>query len=122
MAQVTVTIAGQNYRITCAEGDEAHVQRLAAAYDSKIDEMRAAFGDIGDLRLHVMAAMIQADELYEAQRRLAAIELAQAAPVGSPGDERSRMIEARLAEGVNRAAERIEQLARSLNAPGAAEG
>lgn len=119
MAQVTVTIAGQTYRITCAEGDEAYVERLAAAYDAKIEEMREAFGEIGDLRLHVMAAMTQADELHEARRRLAAAEAELARlRTGGPPDERAHVIEARLAEGVHRAAERIEQLARSLNAGG----
>jgi len=117
MAQVTVTIAGQSYRIACAEGDEAHVERLAASYDAKINEMRGAFGDIGDLRLYVMAAMIQADELHEAKMRLAAVEaeLAQIKSGGSPGDDRVRLIELQLAEGVHKAAERIEELARSLN-------
>lgn len=120
MAQVTVTIAGHTYRIACAEGEEAHLERLAAAYDSKIAEMRAAFGEIGDLRLHVMAAMTQADELDATKRRLAAVEaeLARLKSFGSPGDERTQMIESRLAEGVVKAAERIEQLARSLNATG----
>ncbi len=122
MAQVTVTIAGQSYRITCAEGDEAHVKELAAAYDARIDEMRGAFGDIGDLRLYVMAAMIQADELHETKKRLAAVEaeLAQARSGGSSGG--SRVTEAQLVEGINMAAERIEQLARSLNAPSPVDG
>jgi cell division protein ZapA len=120
MSQVTVTIAGQTYRIACAEGEEAHLERLAAAYDARIEEMRAAFGEIGDLRLHVMAAMTQADELHETKRRLAAAEaeLARLKSLTSGGDERTRLIEARLAEGVHKAAERIEQLARSLNAAG----
>jgi len=124
MAQVTVTIAGHTYRIACAEGEEAHLERLAAAYDSRIAEMRAAFGEIGDLRLHVMAAIAQADELHETRTRMAALEaeLARLQSFTSSGDERTRMIEARLAEGVYRAAERIEQLARSLNTPSPAEG
>lgn len=117
MAQVTVTIAGQSYRIACAEGEEAHLERLAASYDARIEEMRGAFGEIGDLRLHVMAAIAQADELHEARRRLAAAEAELTRLKSSSGDERARMIEARLAEGVHKAAERIEFLARSLNAP-----
>jgi len=118
MAQVTVVIAGQSYRIACAAGEEAHLERLAASYDSKIEEMRAAFGEIGDMRLHVMAAITQADELHETRRRLAAAEAELARLKSSSGDERARMIEARLAEGVHKAAERIEFLVRSLNAAG----
>jgi cell division protein ZapA len=122
MPQVTVTIAGHIYRIACDEGEEAHLERLAASYGTKIEEMRAAFGEIGDLRLHVMAAITQADELHETKRRLAAAEaeLARLNSFGASGDERTRLIEAKLAEGVHRVAERIEQLARSLNAVGQA--
>lgn len=122
MAQVTVTIAGHTYRIACAPGEEAHLERLAASYGARIEDMRSAFGEIGDLRLQVMAAIAQADELHEAKRRLAAAE-AELARLTSPasGDERTRIIEEKLAEGVHRAAERIEWLARSLNAPMAAE-
>lgn len=124
MPQVTVTIAGKAYRIACAEGEEAHLEGLAAAYDAKIEEMRAAFGEIGDMRLHVMAAITQGDELHETRRRVAALEaeLASLKQFASAGDERTQMIEARLAEGVIKAAERIEMLARSLNSQSATTG
>lgn len=122
MPQVTVTIAGKTYRIACAEGEEQHLEGLAASYDEKIEEMRRAFGEIGDMRLHVMAAITQADELHETRRRLAALEaeLAGLKSFAATGDERSHAIEARLAEGIHRAAEKIEELARSLNTAGQA--
>ncbi len=120
MSHVTVTIDGQAYRIACAEGEEQHLEGLAASYDAKIDEMRQAFGEIGDMRLHVMAAMTQADELHETKRRIAAMEAELASLKSSTDDERSQAIEARLAEGLHKAAERIERLARHLNAPTAA--
>jgi cell division protein ZapA len=120
MAQVTVTIAGQTYRMACAEGEEPHLEGLAASYDARIEEMRASFGEIGDLRLHVMAAISQADELHETKRRVAALEaeLAEIKRFVSSGDQRLGLIEAGLAEGIQRAAERIEDLARSLNGAG----
>jgi len=124
MAQVTVTIAGQSYRIACADGEEEHLKRLAAAYDARIAEMRQTFGEIGDLRLHVMAAMTQADELDATKKRLAAAEaeLARLRSFPPTRDERTRMLEAKLAESLHRAAERIEWLARSLNAAGQGQG
>ncbi|MGO4388127.1 cell division protein ZapA [Microvirga sp. 2YAF29] len=120
MSHVSVTIAGQTYRIACAEGEERHLEGLAASYDAKIEEMRGAFGEIGDLRLHVMAAITQADELHESKRRVAALEAELANLKSSTGDERGHAIEAQLAEGLHKAAERIERLARNLNAPTAA--
>jgi len=120
MPQVAVSIAGRIYRIACGDGEEAHLEALAASLDGKIEEMRATFGEIGDMRLHVMAAITLADEAHETRRRLAAAEaeLAELRRFASQGDERSQAAEARLAEGVHRAAERIELLARSLNAAG----
>ena len=120
MPQVMVTIAGKTYRIACAEGEEQHLEELAAAYDAKIQEMRGAFGEIGDMRLHVMAAITLEDEMHEMRKRMAAMEaeLADLRRFASAGDERTQAIEAKLAGSVQRAAERIEQLARSLNAPG----
>jgi cell division protein ZapA len=117
MSQVSVTIAGRSYRIACAEGEEGHLEGLAALYDGKIEEMRAAFGEIGDMRLHVMAAITLADELAETRRQVAALQEQVAGLEGraSSGDERSQGLESRLADGVTRAAERIERLARSLN-------
>ncbi|MEE1612761.1 cell division protein ZapA [Microvirga sp. CF3016] len=120
MPQVTVTIAGRTYRMACGEGEEGHLEALAASYDAHIEEMRAAFGEIGDLRLHVMAAIAQADELHETKRRVAALEaeVATLNSINASRDERLERIEARLAEGVQMAAERIEELARSLNGAG----
>lgn len=121
MPQVTVTIAGKTYRIACGEGEESHLEGLAALYDARIQEMRSSFGEIGDMRLHVMAALTVADELSEARRTIAALEaeLEAQRSLASAGDERSQALEARVAEGIERAAERIERLARGLNGPAA---
>lgn len=120
MPQVSVTIAGKVYRIACGEGEEKHLEGLAASFDTRIQDMRAAFGEIGEMRLHVMAAITMADELHETKKRLAALEaeLADLKRFASAGDERSQILEARLAEGVQKTAERIERLARSLNGAG----
>jgi cell division protein ZapA len=119
MSQVTVTIAGKTYRMACADGEETHLEGLAASFDARIEEMRAAAGEIGDMRLHVMAAITLADELSEAKRRIAALEqeMAEMKRFYSAGDHRIQLAEARFAESVQNVAERIERLARSLNAP-----
>jgi cell division protein ZapA len=72
MAQAVVNIAGRTYRMNCDEGEEAHVERLAALVDAKIAELREAFGEIGDQRITVMAALTVADELVLTQKKLAA--------------------------------------------------
>jgi cell division protein ZapA len=116
MPQVNVTIAGKAYRMACGDGEEPHLEALARSLDSKIQEMRQAFGEIGDMRLHVMAALMVADEASELQRRVARLEAELAALQGDAGaaDERIGEVEERAAEALVGAAERIEAVARSL--------
>ena len=73
MAQVAVSIGGRVYRLACNEGEEPHLEALARQVDGKIDEIRGAFGEIGDQRLVVMSALTFADELSEAQRTIDAL-------------------------------------------------
>ncbi len=68
MAQISVTIGGRAYRLACSPGEEQHLESLSKLVDSKIIEMRASFGEIGDQRLVVMAALTIADELHEVRR------------------------------------------------------
>jgi cell division protein ZapA len=70
MSQVSVTIDGRKYRLACNEGEETRLEQLAAMVDGKIGELRTAFGEIGDQRLVVMAALTFADELAEARDRM----------------------------------------------------
>src|SRR5271154_6007899 len=73
MSQVSVTIDGRKYRLACNEGEEARLESLAGMIDEKIGEMRKTFGEIGDQRLVIMAALTLADSLTEA-RDEAAVE------------------------------------------------
>jgi cell division protein ZapA len=66
MAQVSVSIGGRAYRLACNPGEEERLEALAATLDKKIAEMRESFGEIGDQRLTVMAALTIADEASEA--------------------------------------------------------
>jgi cell division protein ZapA len=116
MPQVNVTIAGKAYRMACGEGEEPHLEGLARYYDGKIDEMRQAFGEIGDMRLHVMAALMVADEVSELKQRVAGLESKLSAFEGKSGaaDQRISEVEDRAAEALMMAAERIEGIARHL--------
>jgi len=69
MAQVSVSIDGKMFRMACEDGQESHLESLAKHLDTRIAEMRQAFGEIGDLRLVVMAAITITDEFSEARRK-----------------------------------------------------
>ena len=74
MAQVTVSIDGKAYRMACEEGQEDHLIELATNFDQYVGQLKTQFGEIGDLRLTVMAGIMVMDELSELNRRLKALE------------------------------------------------
>ncbi|WP_332683268.1 cell division protein ZapA [Bosea sp. (in: a-proteobacteria)] len=116
MPQVNVTIAGKAYRMACGEGEEPHLEGLARLYDGKIEEMRQAFGEIGDMRLHVMAALMVADEVSELKRQIEKLEGRLESLQGDAGSagQRAGELEQRAAAALEAAAERIEGVAKSL--------
>lgn len=74
MAQVVVTIDGKAYRMACEEGQESHLEGLADSFDRYVGHLKSQFGEIGDLRVTVMAAIMVMDELSDAQRRIGDLE------------------------------------------------
>ena len=86
MAQVSVTIAGKAYRMGCDDGQEEHLAELAADLDQRIGGMRKAFGEIGEMRLTIMAAVALTDELSEQKRRLDGLEAAVASLTSAASD------------------------------------
>jgi cell division protein ZapA len=117
MAQLPVTIAGRVYRVACDEGEEARLGDLAQLVDAKISGLRARFGEIGDQRLIIMAAITLADDWSEANDRVRELEAEltrlKAASAANPSgrDEWSEQIAVSLGE----AAQRIERVAQDLN-------
>lgn len=116
MAQITVTIDAKTYRMACADGEEDHLVGLAAEVDGRIAELRKGFGEIGDQRLTVMAAIMVSDELSEARKRVAELEENLAAATGRQEDASRSAASGRevLAETMNRVSEEIERIALKL--------
>jgi cell division protein ZapA len=117
MAQVNTTIAGRQFRLACEDGQEDHLQVLAQSIDERIAGLREKFGEIGDTRLTVMAALTLADELAEAQRRLRRMEEETAALQDARvvSADRAKAASAAVVNAFNSAAERIEGITKRLN-------
>ena len=117
MGQVSVTINNRQYRMACEDGQEDHLAQLAHELDERIGRLRADFGEIGDMRLTVMAALILADELSEQGQRMRRLEEELVALQGarSVAADRARMTETAIAAAFTSAAERIEKIAKTLN-------
>lgn len=117
MNHINVTINGRQYRMACEDGQEQRLMSLADNFEARIVELRGKFGEIGDARLTVMAALMVADELLDANERIRALQ----AEVSSLGDvrvaaaERNRATQYAVSAALNAAAERIEKTTQVLN-------
>lgn len=116
MAQVNVTINGRVYRMACEDGQEAHLQGLAQRIDEIIHSLRGSFGEIGDQRLTVMAAVTVMDDLAETQRRLKSLEAENRSlrETRAAVIERRDEVEMEIARRIDEAAGRIGSVAEAL--------
>jgi cell division protein ZapA len=117
LSRVTVTINGRKFRMACEDGQEAHLRRLASDFDQRIGRLRSEFGEIGNTRLTVMAALTISDELVQMGGRLRALEreLAALQDTRAAAADHARATQAAVAAALNSAAERIEGITRRLN-------
>ncbi len=117
MAQVSVTINGRQFRMACEDGQEGHLMNLARDLDTRIEGLRAKFGEIGDTRLTVMAALTVADALAETGLRIKRLEAELAAMQDARVEaaDRAQSAQAAVAAALNAAAERIESITTKLN-------
>ena len=67
MAQVTLTLNGRSYRVGCGDGEEARLDELGVHVREKMDTVVRDFGQVGEARVLLLAALLITDELYDAR-------------------------------------------------------
>lgn len=67
MAQIAITVNKRSYRFECDDSDVERLETLSSYLNEKLDGIVAEHGAIGDERLVVMAALLLADELFDAR-------------------------------------------------------
>jgi cell division protein ZapA len=117
MSQVNVTINGRQFRMACEDGEEARLSRLAEELDASIATLRTRFGEIGDTRLTVMAALTLADQLSETKEKLQRLEpeLSTLRNASVASADHSQATQSAVVAALNAAAERIENITKRLN-------
>ena len=117
MSHINVTLNGRQYRMACEEGQEVRLLKLAESLEARIDSLRGKFGEIGDARLTVMAALTVCDELLDANNRIRALEdeLVALRDVRVAASDRAKATQVAVANALNAAAERIEKTTQVLN-------
>jgi cell division protein ZapA len=117
MSHINVTINARQYRMACEEGEEVRLLKLAENLESRIQSLRGKFGEIGDARLIVMAALTACDELVDAAERIRSLdeELTSLRNIRAAAADRARATQTAVANALNSAADRIERTTQVLN-------
>ncbi|QOZ31304.1 cell division protein ZapA [Bradyrhizobium sp. CCBAU 53421] len=117
MSHINVTINGRQYRMACEEGQEVRLLKLAENLQQRVESLRGKFGEIGDARLTVMAALTACDELVDAGARIRSLEeeIEQLRNARTAATDRARATQTAVSNALNAAAERIERTTQVLN-------
>lgn len=67
MSNVTLTIAGRDYVVGCASGEEEHIADLGRMIDARLASLPPAAVQ-GESRALLFAALLLADEVFEAKK------------------------------------------------------
>ena len=116
MAQVTLRINGFAYTLGCQDGEEAHLQAMAAEVDRRIESVKASAGPSGEARMLVIASLLMADELFEAGQKLAAAESAAGTSAEGAKDA-APAADPKLGRRLGKLAKRAEDIADGLEHP-----
>jgi len=121
MPNVDVEINGKKYRMSCEEGQEAHLLDLADRFNRTVEQLKGGFGEIGDNRLIVMAGIAVLDELAEAEKRIEDLK-ADIADLTTAGREltlEAEELEQKFAKRLADAARKVEAIATAIDETGA---
>jgi cell division protein ZapA len=103
MAQVTIRINGYAYTVGCEDGQESHLEQMAADIEQRIASIKTIGGQSGEARLLMLAALLLADELHDIRKAAAAAP----APPPKPDAEQHAKL--------RRLAARAEEIAADLH-------
>jgi len=112
MGQVVVRVNDRDFALSCADGQEARTRRLAQYVDAKVGEFTKTIGKVGEARLILLAALVIADELSDANEALQQ-ERSRGRAAGAAGAEPGETA----AAGIRGVAERIEAIAARIETP-----
>ena len=121
MADVLVEIDGKKYRMACEDGQEEHLLALADRFNRTVLDLKGDFGQVGDNRLVVMAAIAVLDELGEAEQRIESLkaDIAELTTAGRDLTIEAEEMEQKFARRLAVAARKCEAIATAIDETGA---
>ena len=105
MGQVNLTINSRPFAVTCDDGQEGRIRLLGQYVDAKVAEFAGNIGQVGEARLLLLAALVIADELADANE---ALRLEQSGAHAAEAGANTA------ASSVNGLAQRVETIAARL--------
>jgi cell division protein ZapA len=120
MAHVIVQVNGRPYTMQCPEGEEAHLRDLAELLDGEVQRVKTSVGNVGDIRMLVMAGLMVADRLSEAIAKIQSLEeqVAGLREAKTAAQAEMQSLESLFGERLATASRRLETLAQSLGKAG----
>ena len=112
MSKVTISLNGRAFTIGCEDGQQAYLRELAGHLDGHVRDLAEKVGQIGDVRLLLMAALIVTDEMREARGKVEELEdmVLDLKGTVSQVEARRRSDRARAAEAIVNAAQKLEAM------------
>jgi len=116
MPQVVVTINTRSYAVACGDGEEEHLMRLAALVDERVTSLAREVGQVGDARLLLMASLLMADDMEQAETRASEAEAEVMGVRTARADVETQAAELQQTSAafVERLAQRVEAIAQRL--------
>ena len=112
MSHVSVTVNGHPYKIACDDGQEPRIRRLANYVDAQVGQFVKNLGQVGEARLLLLAALVTANELSDAnEAREQETSRARATASEAEGETEAA------ADAIHGIAQRIEAIAARLESP-----
>ncbi|MFK7842088.1 MAG: cell division protein ZapA [Sphingorhabdus sp.] len=106
MAQMTLEIGGRAFTVTCQDGEESHLTKLAAMVDEKARDSGDPTG-LTESRMLLFTSLLLADELHSAKS-------AASQPTGAKPPAQPDPLDQQAIAALEKLADRAEQLANSL--------
>ena len=114
MGQVVLKVNGRDFVVSCADGQEGRLRRLAQYVDAKAGEFAKTLGQVGEARLILLAALAIADELADAN----ALQEERGRAGDVPANEGPSEAATRATvSGLDSIVERIESIAARIETP-----
>ena len=107
--------------MACEPGQEEHLLGLASEFNRRVEEFKGIFGEIGDIRMTVMAGIALIDELAVAEAKIAVLQqdVATLSEAGQSVSAEIDELEGKFARRLNDAARKLEAISAAIDEAGA---